>query len=527
MRPRLVLVGWFAVAGWGLAAAQGPDGRSEADRPDSPGRLSLRLETDLETGDGLAHTFALPAQRDADFYRRRLGDVFGVLRSLAEGSVPRRGGPAPGLEQLRLDAARLTRVRLRQTAEDRKASGETFDAFRDMLRKPEFYAGRPFTVWGHLRQLKRLDPGEGDSGGYYEASIESVSDGTRPVLAVIRSAPTGISPGDDLRVPVTATGYLFRAESAAPSANGRGFIPLLAAWTLQWHRAELSEAQRQSLTSAVQHRRPHRPEEVDDFYGLLRHAQLVADADLKAAAQRFRQTRIQQFPADSRADLNHRLRQLDDRRPAHSPDEAERERAVKRAHSIYAYQQQQYRVFRNAPERFPTFAHLFRSVESSEPHRYTGRPVTLAGYIRKHVSYPADPENEYGVGWLHEVWLYPEDGDSNPVVVVSTSVPEGLPAGEKLLERAAVTGYFYKMWAYPARDTMRVAPMILARRVEWFPAQEAAAPPRWLIVSLWTAGALLAIAIVWAAWRRGRRRGLPEKYLPGSDGESPDFSQFT
>ena len=43
--------------------------------------------------------------------------------------------------------------------------------------------------------------------------------------------------------------------------------------------------------------------------------------------------------------------------------------------------------------------------------------------------------------------------------------------GDNILERVAVTGYFFKLYGYEARDTTRLAPLILASRLEWFPGE--------------------------------------------------------
>jgi len=115
------------------------------------------------------------------------------------------------------------------------------------------------------------------------------------------------------------------------------------------------------------------------------------------------------------------------------------------------------------PEEFPVFVDLFL-----DPEAYRGRPVTLHGVMRKLTRF-SPGENKRGIGDVFEGWVYPSDGQSNPVVVVFSSKPEGLPVGGDLTEEVRFTGYFFKMYGYEAHDVARKAPLLLAGAVEWKP----------------------------------------------------------
>ena len=114
-------------------------------------------------------------------------------------------------------------------------------------------------------------------------------------------------------------------------------------------------------------------------------------------------------------------------------------------------------------EEFSVFVDLFQHPES-----YKGRPVKLAGNIRRLVSIPAG-ENLYGLETLYEAWLFADDSQNNPAVIVCSSIPSEMPTGDNLSEPGRVTGYFFKMYAYRAQDTTRVAPLILAHKLDWQP----------------------------------------------------------
>lgn len=171
---------------------------------------------------------------------------------------------------------------------------------------------------------------------------------------------------------------------------------------------------------------------------------------------------------------------------------------------------------RDNPERpFPAFVDLFQNYTL-----YRGVPVTLEGHVRRVVAFPADPENPYGLQTLYEAWLYTDDSQSNPAVVVCTQIPEGMPIGEDLLEQASVTGYFFKMYGYRAQDTTRIAPLLLAGQLEWIPTEESAA---WRpSASLYVAVAAIVALLVWSLVRAGRRdRDIRKRRLSRDLDDSP------
>lgn len=128
-------------------------------------------------------------------------------------------------------------------------------------------------------------------------------------------------------------------------------------------------------------------------------------------------------------------------------------------------------LYRRRPlQKFPTFVDLFQ-----HPEQYRGRPVSLHGKFRRLISYSAG-KNDAGFDQLYEGWFFADDSQGNPAVVIFTEKPDGLPLGGDIEEEISVTGYFLKMYGYPAHDTTRRAPLILARTVAWRPQRETA---RW------------------------------------------------
>lgn len=180
---------------------------------------------------------------------------------------------------------------------------------------------------------------------------------------------------------------------------------------------------------------------------------------------------------------------------------------------------------RRPVEQFPTFVDLFR-----HPAEYRGRPVTLHGYFRRLVTY--DPgKNDQGYEQLYEGWLYADDAQGNPAVVIFTEKPEGLPISGDLSEEVTVTGYFFKMYGYQAHDTTRRAPLLLAQTVRWRPQPPASrwtpSPQAYFFVS--AAILVIAVMIALAVRESHAQRQLAshlrsskyEQYIPFDEAESP------
>lgn len=108
-----------------------------------------------------------------------------------------------------------------------------------------------------------------------------------------------------------------------------------------------------------------------------------------------------------------------------------------------------------------TFMQLFR-----QPDVYRAELVTVAGTIHRVVPQTIT-ENYVGLeGEYYQIWLQPQNS-AHPVVVYSLALPEGFPIAAELKEPAEVTGFFYKVWAYPAEDQPRTAPILLAKTFRW------------------------------------------------------------
>jgi len=208
----------------------------------------------------------------------------------------------------------------------------------------------------------------------------------------------------------------------------------------------------------IRHETPLRHEEARGYYAILEHVRAVPPALLRQAAQEFEA----------------------ERRAAHQADPARRRL------------------------KYQLFVDLFQ-----HPEEFVGEPVFLTGHVRRAVSFAADP-HDGEIAELYELWLYAPDSQSNPAVVVCSELSEGFPLGDSILEEIEVTGYFFKMYAYEARQGFRKAPMLLARSVTLKPRPARPPATNWGAYVLLAGGAAVGVwMLLWFMRRGGARRSAP------------------
>ena len=122
-----------------------------------------------------------------------------------------------------------------------------------------------------------------------------------------------------------------------------------------------------------------------------------------------------------------------------------------------------YREYQQQPDRFPLFVDIFQ-----HPDRWQGHLVTLRGHVRRVTSHESDPSLFNGQP-LHELWLFTDDSQHNPTVIVTPSLPDEFPRNADVVDSVTVTGCLFKMYVYKSQDENRIAPLLLAGRIEWNP----------------------------------------------------------
>jgi hypothetical protein len=172
------------------------------------------------------------------------------------------------------------------------------------------------------------------------------------------------------------------------------------------------------------------------------------------------------------------------------------------------------RYAKRKPDQFPAFVDLFQN-----PDVYRGRPVSLHGVMRRLTKFDPGP-NARGIQDAYEGWVYTDDSQSNPAVVIFLSKPDGLKVGGDLNEEVRLTGYFFKMYGYEAHDVARKAPLLLAGAVEWKPAKPPYTPMK-LGPEVYLLITLVILVLGFVMWQ-GNRREMTSAIHPAE----ADFSKF-
>ena len=107
-----------------------------------------------------------------------------------------------------LDHARRVPSSALERAGDREVQ------YINLMTEPERYRGEPITIEGDLWRLYEFDAGKNDYAvsKIYEGWVFTGDSSNHPYRVVCTSLPSGIEPGENLRIPVRITGYFFKRE---------------------------------------------------------------------------------------------------------------------------------------------------------------------------------------------------------------------------------------------------------------------------------------------------------------------------
>lgn len=410
---------------------------------------------------------------------------------------------------------------------------QRYSLLQDLATHPGEFTGRPVVLYGIFTP-----------SGSVRIAANGALEGEESEFIVQRGAFRSLSRPGSIAV-VDAVGFRSAVQpgisTAWPVAARRDMPVLLKGWFVKlWGTSPLIFAEslkvlsplpwREEIQLQVQNRRRLTADESWLYHETLRQLQvtsLPAQQEVAREQQLLRMTQLraelqlrivsdrqkmeEQFQRERAAGADQRISQ---QRLAEGQRRLERQRAARDA---------RFAGWLAKPERFPLFVDLFQN-----PDYWQGRLLTLRGHVRRVMTHAGDPQLFHGQP-LHELWLFTEDSQHIPTVVVCPLLPRDFPVNADLIDSVEVTGCFFKQYVYRSQTETRVAPLLLAGHIAWKPtaaqvlslvrdgdlpadsplaaqarAQDADQPGD-LIVMLTAVLAVLVAMTVWSRVQRDRR----------------------
>ncbi len=138
---------------------------------------------------------------------------------------------------------------------------------------------------------------------------------------------------------------------------------------------------------------------------------------------------------------------------------------------------------------------VFFSQLIDAPQRYRGLPIHLEGTVLRVLRQETPGSRLFPGGAYFEAYAITPDSGSFPWFLVFEEAPARLQVGDDLRQRISFDGFFLKLLAYQAADTMRVAPVLVGR----FPPAPKASPAQpaqdWLHGDSWLVVLLVVLTL--------------------------------
>lgn len=376
-----------------------------------------------------------------------------------------------------------------------------YDLVRDLRADPAAYQHRPVTMSGYLMEFSQLpaDSNPAETAVYqgkirlYHRNEAAKAADESVTVNVLTTRPIDSKEIPPEGLPVLVSGYLQGYQTETPvekdlppeeaQANALPAEMPVAWWLIAPGIEVLSTTLPEGLLEEVRNRtKLVKAAENDAYYRTLLNARLLSDAAIQAAARK--------------------------QMAAREPERLEKRRSV--------------------------YVDVFK-----RPDDYRGELVTLEGTARKSLKYRATIDRRsvgdvYSLGDLYELWVFPDEGQGHPAVIVFTEKPAGLELGDNIDQRVRFTGYFFKLYGYDTTNKTLLAPMFLGKSVTVLPPTNTGGfPVEWVVGGL---GVIIACWLLFAVTSRRRRdplanipdelkidaTGNPE--IKDDDDDTPDFS---
>ncbi|WP_166826345.1 hypothetical protein [Thalassoroseus pseudoceratinae] len=374
-------------------------------------------------------------------------------------------------------AAAFQRARVRLT-NDTRPKDEEFRLANDMRKNLAEYKFRPITIYGRLQSLSPLTSSNDDDEPTLKlGEMNFVGTDEQRIRFLVQNVPTDFPTGDELNHPVSLTGFFVPVnvgdDQTAPQSSVEGIV--IAPW-LEAHHAALDPqlfAEVRDRTVGIE------PAERSPMMKTLAHTRLIDYADQKQLATKVWEEMQSEIQKE----------QTEDSEPA------------------------------NRQRSDILFVDLFKN-----PDLYRGKPVTLSGTLRSLAKWPNSNVNGFEIDSVYEARIFPEDGQSNPVIVNFLEKPTQIPISDDLNEPVQFTGYFFKMYGYADQaDVLRVAPLFLARKIEPVPVVSAGSADEWILI---VGGGILLLIIGFVCYARFNDRRFQKEWQEKHTDPAPDLTQL-
>lgn len=344
----------------------------------------------------------------------------------------------------------------------------------DMQSNPSHFVARPVALYGMFTP-----------SGVVEMEAVKVFEGEQRLFRMQRGLLKNLQGTETLAL-VDAISYVDPEDQTHPSTawpvEKRVQLPVLVkGWFVKlWGQRPLIFAEvvrmltprpyDQYIREHVRSRRRVSEDEAWLYYETLRQLQVTSgdvQSGVAAAEQQARmqilETDLRETAAKEKASLDQQLRKGLIPKTDDEQKEGYDTRMTRLDRQLGARLARQAK-YEKDPTSFPLFVDVFRN-----PDHWQGRLMTLRGHVRQVINHPGDSTLFQGQP-LHELWLYTQDSQHIPTVVVTPTLPQDFPVGSDLIESVTVTGCLFKMYAYRSQDEGRLAPLVLAGHIDWNPA---------------------------------------------------------
>ncbi|MCA9047191.1 MAG: hypothetical protein KDA89_00585 [Planctomycetaceae bacterium] len=356
------------------------------------------------------------------------------------------------------------------------APGTPFSLLDDIADFPDDYLGRPILLYGRFsaKSVVRITrPNQTAAlfdGGPQDLSIVSEAKMLRGSLMALDSSRL-IAEVDTQGLLTPQRGLLGPTEWPATDTP---VAVLVKGWVVKkWDSRPLIYCEALRQISPIPHyelirnnthdKRSLQDDETWLYYETLRQLELTSPVLQEQVAEGVLQQRIDSLMTEVRAETDRRIGGLQSRLRSGALTEDAYRRQRQTLNRQLAQRVARYRTYRENPEDFQTFVDLFQN-----PEVWHGHLVTFHGHVRHVVNYPGDDVLLNG-RTLHELWLFTDDSQHNPVVVVTPNLPADFPVRADVIDHVKVTGCFFKRYVYGSQDTDRIAPLVLAGNLTWEP----------------------------------------------------------